>query len=57
MHFVFVLQIGTLKTLLEAVQVGVSVKELCEKGDALLLEETGKVRLRIFCGYVETIIC
>lgn len=26
-----------------AVAVGVSVKELCEKGDSLLLEETGKV--------------
>lgn len=33
----------TLKTLLESIQVGASVKELCEKGDALLLEETGKV--------------
>jgi len=33
----------TLNTLIESVQVGVGVKELCDKGDALLLEETGKV--------------
>lgn len=33
----------TLNTLIESVKVGVGVKELCDKGDALLLEETGKV--------------
>ncbi|KAJ6644192.1 Proliferation-associated protein 2G4, partial [Pseudolycoriella hygida] len=33
----------TLNTLIESVQVGIGVKELCDKGDALLLEETGKV--------------
>lgn len=31
--------------LLAEVAVGSSVKTLCEKGDALLLEETGKVSL------------
>lgn len=31
--------------LLAEVAVGSSVKALCEKGDALLLEETGKVSL------------
>lgn len=30
---------------MESVAVGSSVKELCEKGDNLLLEETGKVSL------------
>lgn len=33
----------TLKTLVESVEPGKSVRELCEKGDGLLLEETGKV--------------
>lgn len=34
---------GTLKVLIAEVAIGSSVKTLCEKGDALLLEETGKV--------------
>lgn len=33
----------TLKTLVANVQPGKSARELCEQGDALLLEETGKV--------------
>lgn len=33
----------TLKTLVDSVKPGQSVRELCEKGDSLLLEETGKV--------------
>lgn len=33
----------TLKALIEIVQPGKSVREICEKGDGLLLEETGKV--------------
>lgn len=33
----------TLKTLIESTLPGKSVKEICEKGDSLLLEETGKV--------------
>jgi len=33
----------TLKALIESVEAGKSVREICEKGDGLLLEETGKV--------------
>lgn len=33
----------TLKTLIESTLPGKSVKEICEKGDSLLLEKTGKV--------------
>lgn len=40
---IYIIITGTLKVLLAEVAVGSSVKTLCEKGDALLLEETGKV--------------
>lgn len=33
----------TLKTLIDLVEPGKSAREICEKGDGLLLEETGKV--------------
>lgn len=39
----FYFRIGTLKTLIGLVAPDKSVKEICEKGDQLLLEETSKV--------------
>lgn len=58
--------LGTLKTLIGLVAPGKSVKEICDKGDQLLLDETSKVRLLLllflsslflFClfGFVSTI--
>lgn len=44
--FLFFLFLGTLKTLLSSVAPEKSVKEICQKGDDLLLEETSKVRAR-----------
>lgn len=39
--------IGTLKALTELVAPGKSVKELCDKGDQLLLDETSKVMMLV----------
>lgn len=36
---------GVLKQLIEATKAGASVKALCEKGDKLLLNETGNVSI------------
>lgn len=36
---------GTLKAVISLLKPGASVKEICEKGDQLLLEETGKVSI------------
>lgn len=44
MEFIILFSIlGTLKTLLTLVAPGKSAKEICQKGDDLLLEETSKV--------------
>lgn len=34
---------GVLRSLVEASSSGVSVLSLCEKGDAMIMEETGKI--------------
>lgn len=45
---------GTLKTLIDSVAPGESVKQLCEKGDQLLLDETAKVM--VFLGFLYNIL-
>lgn len=37
--------LGTLKTIVDLCVVDASVRDICTKGDALLLEETGKVSI------------
>ena len=39
----FLLFPGVLRSLVEASSSGVSVLSLCEKGDAMIMEETGKI--------------
>lgn len=34
---------GVLRSLVDAASSGVSVLSLCEKGDAMIMEETGKI--------------
>lgn len=34
---------GVLRTVVEAAKSGISVLSVCEKGDAMIMEETGKI--------------
>lgn len=41
----FIIILETLKSLIDLCVIGASVKDLCDKGDAQILAETGKVNL------------